>query len=457
MDMQRLSDRIGRRNPAIILEYAPFIHNSTCRRLYNDFNNRPIFFASEGKQKNGTFAPFRKFRTDPKNYRRFAILENTHLTFTHKYTHKETKARMERYPVLIVDIDDFYGDFSVFERYEILPNYLIRNPQNPQSLQVGYVLSESVFKEENKSFDDYYYTVVEKDGCEKNLPLDKQSKQVKFIHTVRQLIYLLNGDINFKLHNAKNPFIATEVGAICWTDIPEYDISDLHHKVDLYFNKVTNNEESKQGWENVDFDDIENHIETEHEHNKHYQFNKDSRNCSLFDEVRNHAYDVCDSYKEANDPKAFYRYIYGITCNGNEKYGLPLPEIKAMARGIVKFCFSHTIKVKYPSYQKRRLEKMSKAKQYMTDKFGVHHIYSKQEKEMLAKHFDVSLKTITVYISQIRKENSYRPANKNQQLAIEITALRNTTPPTKWARIAELLNMTENNVKVILHRYQKKL
>lgn len=97
---------------------------------------------------------------------------------------------------------------------------------------------------------------------------------------------------------------------------------------------------------------------------------------------------------------------------------------------------------------------MSKIKTYMLDTYGVNHKYSKTDKEFLAEKFNVSERSVTTYISQVRKENGYK-VNDKTELLNRIGALRNTIPPTKWRIIAEMLNMTEDNVKKIYQRGTK--
>lgn len=420
----------------IILDKAHFatcseIYSSACESLFYNFINRKVMLVSEGKTKNG-FSPFRKISGDSKYFGQ-ALAESTHLTFTINFTDKFGEAT-EIYPVIIIDIDDFNGDFSIFKKLNIEPNYLISNPQKSKSLQVGYVLSEPIFKKKRMSFYDY----EEYDKHHNLLPIDKQPVELKFYMIRNKLNELLNGDFNFKLHNAKNPFAATHVGSIAWTNLAPYNIENL-------FNKVFSDEKEQE----INFDDIENHILTETDENKHYKFNKKSRNCALFNEMRLLAYEISSEYIEANDPKAFFNYLFDTADVKNYHIGLPLNEIKAMIRSIVKYCFRNKVSCKYPSYQKRRLDKMSKVKNDMIDTYGIDHKYSKSEKEFLAKKYNISIKTLTVYISQIRKENGYNE-NKNQ-LINEIKALRKAN--TKWARIAEIFGKKESTLKLMYKRH----
>lgn len=427
----------------VIQETAPIFDNETCKRLFTHFNNRHILLASTGKQKDGSFSPFVRIHSDKNKHWGTAFIEHTHFTFTLKFT-DDFNQTSEAYPVLIVDIDDFDGDYSVFAKYDLIPNYLVRNPKKTKSLQVGYVLSSMVFKLESKHFYDY----EKRDKSGKPLPLHQQSEQVKFSETVSRLNALFNGDVHFKLHNAKNPFFATEVGAVAWTELPPYSIHTLFSKAFNAYEKANNYDDE------VDFSDIENHILTETVPNEHYQYDKNSRNCQLFDEMRLLAYELSAEYVETKATKEFFAYLMNIAIHKNQEYLLPKNEVKATIRSIVKYCFKNEVACKYPDFKKRRLEKMSKIKTYMLDTYGVNHKYSKTDKEFLAEKFNVSERSVTTYISQVRKENGYK-VNDKTELLNRIGALRNTIPPTKWRIIAEMLNMTEDNVKKIYKRGTK--
>jgi hypothetical protein len=79
--------------------------------------------------------------------------------------------------------------------------------------------------------------------------------------------------------------------------------------------------------------------------------------------------------------------------------------------------------------------------------YGIEHRFNKDDKAYIARRFEVTTQTVETYLSQLRKEHGKKD-NRNQIIK-EIEALRNTIPPTKWKRIAELLGITENNAKQI--------
>lgn len=439
---------LSRRSP-VLFDKAPIFKYLTCERLFDDFQKRAILYVSEGKLPDGTFSPFRKISQSSRYWGK-AFTENTHFKFTINYTeewinpltNKKFKEKCEIYPVLIIDIDDFNGDFEVFAKHNLMPNYLIRNPKKPQSLQVGYVLSEPIFKAKDNSFYDY----TKYDKYRNELPLIEQSPQVKFIETVAIMNQLFNGDLNFKLHNAKNPFYATEVGAIAWTDLPPYSIDELLEKA-LH----TQRKDKSNAEQDIDFSDIKNHILTETDVNEHYIYNLNSRNCKLFDEMRFLAYEMSAEYVETNASREFYSYLFNIAAEKNNLvYGLPMSEVKATIRSIVKFCFQKRIASKYPSFQKRRQEKMNKVKNYMLETYGSNHRYSKTDKESLAQNFDISVRTVEVYASQIKKEFGNKYDEKTQMLN-EIRALREVK--TKWSRIAEMLGKKESALKLMYKRH----
>lgn len=438
---------LNRYSPILMGQFSELYCKPAYAYLYNHFSNRQIIYGSYGKDKNGNFSPFFAARKDGK-YRKNALIECTHLTFTINYKDKDSKIEQQGFPVLIVDIDDFDGDFSVFSKNNLIPNYFILNPKKATSLQVGYVLNNPVFKEKRKDFLDY--RTFKADLCTEEA---EQPPQVKFIRTVDAMNHLFNGDRNFKLHNAKNPFFATEVGAIAWTDEYIFSIDELHERATIAEKRLLdelNGNVQEKTILTVDFSDIQNHIQTETDPNEHYIFSKDSRNCTLFDRLRLDAYELSKEYIETNAAREFYQYLFEIATSANAE-GVPINEVKAMVRSIVKYCFRNKVACKYPSYQKRRLDKMSEVKNYMMKKYGVNHRYSRAERKQLAELYGVAERTITVYASMIRKEFG-TPDDEKTRLWKEIDALRNTIPPIKWARIAEMLNLSEDNVKKIYKR-----
>ncbi len=432
----------------IIQENAPIFNNETCQKLFTHFSTRQVLYASLGKQKDGSFSPFARINANSKFWGT-AFIEHTHFTFTLKFKDRYNK-KAEAYPVLIIDIDDFDGDYSVFEKFNLTPNYLIRNPKKTKSLQVGYVLSKPVYKQECKHFYDY----EDLDKYEKPLPYHQQSEQVKFIESFNRMNILFNGDTNFKLHNAKNPFFSTEFGAVAWTDLPPYSIDELFRRVALHHDGIKIITKENSQYDDVDFSDIKNHILTETIPNENYKFDENSRNCQLFKQMSLVAYEVSAEYVETNAAREFLAYLLNVAESKNREIGVPYNEVKSMVRGIVKYCFKNKLACKYPNYQQRRLDKMSEIKDYMLKTYGANHRYSKAERILLTEKFKVSEKTISTYASQIRKEHGTLKDEK-ARLLHEIKTLRNSYPPVKWARIAEMLNMTEDNVRMMYKRGTK--
>lgn len=410
--------------------------NDAWQHLNNEFMRRYTILASQGKTADGDFSPFLKIKQ--KSFKRQNVfIEHTHFTFSFTFKNKKGE-ESQGFPVLIIDIDKFNGDLSIFKRLNIVPNYLIMNPKKPTSLQVGYVLDNPVFKKTCESFEDY----------------EESTYQGKFISCFKTLNGILNGDTNFKLHNAKNPFFATEVGAVAWTNTPTQHIDELYRRVEQAEAHYIENfnafdlesqyrEKAKKG--------IAEHIQTDTEPHKNYVFDKDSRNCALFDEMRLLAYEMSAEYVETGDSSSFYNYLLDIAISKNDNgLYLPLAEIIAMCRSIVKYCFKNHVACKYPSYQKRRLDKMSLAKEYMLKEFGANYRYSAKQRAELAQKFDVKPDTIKTYASQIRKEHGSN--DEKFRMFKEIEGLRSTTPPTKWARISDLLGISEAQAKMIYKR-----
>ncbi len=410
--------------------------NDAWQHLNNEFMRRYTILASLGKTPDGDFSPFLKIKQ--KSFKRQNVfIEHTHFTFSFTFKNKKGE-ESQGFPVLIIDIDKFNGDLSIFKRLNIVPNYLIMNPEKPTSLQAGYVLDTPIFKNACESFDDY----------------EEDTPQGKFISCFKTLNGILNGDTNFKLHNAKNPFFATKVGAVAWTSSPTQHIDELYRRVeqakthyienfDAFELDNRHSEKAKKG--------IAEHIKTHTEPHKNYVFDENSRNCALFDEMRLLAYEMSAEYVETGDSSSFYNYLLDIAMSKNDNgLYLPLAEIIAMCRSIVKYCFKNHVACKYPSYQKRRLDKMSLAKEYMLKEFGANYRYSAKQRAELAQKFDVKPDTIKTYASQIRKEHGSN--DEKFRMFKEIEGLRSTTPPTKWARISDLLGISEAQAKMIYKR-----
>ena len=94
---------------------------------------------------------------------------------------------------------------------------------------------------------------------------------------------------------------------------------------------------------------------------------------------------------------------------------------------------------------------MSQVKDYMLKEFGANHKYKKAEYEQISKLFDISVKTLAVYACKIRKEHGTK--DERIQIINQIKELRDVK--TKWSRIAEMMNLSEDNVKKIYQRSRK--
>lgn len=449
LEKQRLNP-YSRLSP--IKQNQSFFDNPSYMKLLLDITSRPTIRVSEGKDKNGEFQPLKEIHQGTL-YRGNWILEYSHLEFAYtfrvkdKTTRRYTKEEVTRYPVIIIDIDDFDGNFEIFKQFSLIPNYLIWNPQKARSLQIGYVLHTPVYKSKNCNFDDY--CLFNKKGHE--LPLSEQHPAYQFYMIFHTLNFLFNGDTNFRLHIAKNPFAATNVGAICWTEQKPYHLFDLVEKLNDIDEKQDDDDE-----QSIDFNDIINHIKTETIPNIHYKKDDTSRDCILFDELRFSGYEVADIYDESTSPQ-FQDYLFKIAVRINREYfEIPLTpaQVKKTVRSVVKYCLRKKVKCLYPSHQKRRLDKMSKVINYMLETYGANHRYKKDDRVLLATKFNVSEKTITTYASKIRKEHGTLKDEKSKLLH-EIEALRNSVPPVKWSRIAEMLNLTEDNARMMYKRAKK--
>lgn len=444
-----------------IQQLRSFIEIDAYVSLLIAFNDRKVLYVSKGKEKsNSSFAPLQRLL--PSKHRNKWILEYSHVKFSFGFKRQipadiDSKKKFEYqsvtgFPVLIIDIDDFDGDWGVFERYNLMPNYLIWNPKKANSLQVGYVLNRPIYKDANSSFDDYCRYNQKGD----ELPLKEQSPTYQFHTLFNGFNRLFGGDRNFKLHIAKNPFAATSVGAICWTDTSIYSIDELvarYTAIDDEDDEYDEYDEYEEPDKYIDFSDIRNHIETEKEKHPNYIKDENSRNCQLFDSLRTTAYEVSDLHTKETSPE-FYRYLLDIAENYNTEFNQPLTqsELKATTRSIVKYCVAKKVVCKYPSYQKRRLEKMNKVKSYMVQTYGITHRYSKSEKEEIAQKFELLPRTIEVYAGQIRKEHPNLKPDKTETLH-KIKALRNANPPVKWREIAKMLDMSEDSIKKMYQRH----
>lgn len=429
-----------------------WLENQTCFNLMLRLTSRPVLRGSYGKNEKGVMSPFFKVTHENANFNRF-FYDCTHITVIGSCEHITVKGVKIKCPsyihdLIIIDIDDFEGDWSVFKRlemFDIQPNYIIKNPLKPQSLQVGYVLATPVFKEKNQTYltDDELENVY-----------DSPVAMLDGIYC--RLLEMLGGDKNFTRYNAKNPIMPSRLGDLYWAEIPEYNLAELYDNVKNAYETWEDEEIEKIQSEstlysdfNIDFSDIRNHIQTETSRNLNYIHDENSRDCQMFDELREIAYDIADHYIETNAPEEFARYLT-TRANTLNTQGLTESEIKKTVRSIVKFCFKRTTKTIYAAYNKRKQDKMSKVKDFIMQEYGVEHRFSKEDKAYIARRFEVTKQTVETYLSQLRKE--HRKKDDRDQIVKEIEALRNANPPTKWKRIAELLGITENNAKQIYLR-----
>ncbi len=431
------------------------LDNQTCFNLMARLTSRPVLSGSYGKNEKGVMSPFFKVTHENANFNRF-FYDCTHITVIGSCEHITVKGVKRKRPsyihdLIIIDIDDFEGDWSVFKRLEMLgiqPNYIIKNPLKPQSLQVGYVLDTPVFKEKNQT----YLTDNELENV-----YDSPVAMLDGIYW--RLLEMLGGDKNFTRYNAKNPIMPSRLGDLYWAEIPEYNLAELYDNVKNAYETWEDEEIEKIKSEstlysdfNIDFSDIRNHIQTETSRNLNYIHDENSRDCQMFDELREIAYDIADHYIETNAPEEFARYLT-TRANTLNTQGLTESEIKKTVRSIVKFCFKRTTKTIYAAYNKRKQDKMSKVKDFIMQEYGIEYRFSKDDKAYIARRFEVTTQTVENYLSQLRKEHGKK--DNRDQIIKEIEALRNITPPTKWKRIAELLNEPEEKIKKIYQRYCK--
>ena len=425
---------------------STLLENNTYKKLLFNFTQRNIIYASKGKQENGVFSPFEKVFNKKPSW----LLDYTHFTFTFKFKHKKTRKKLIGYPVIVIDIDDFEGDYSIF--HDFIPNYFILNPQKQKSLQIGYVLTKPIFLDQKKRFQDYIH--YDMSLSEEELILSEtQPNPAKFYFIYHYLRTKFNGDKNFKLHNAKNPFFSTSVGMIAWTDSPSYTINELYNKVRRTLTMKNRNDDNKA----YPKETIKDFIQSEKRNNPFYKYDSESRNCRLFNELRHIAYDICSAYIEENAPEKLYNYLKNIADNKakDPKYEQPDITIREMVKSIVKFCFTQKPKCPYPEYQKRRLDRIEQIKSYMLNRYGETHRYNKLEYYELSDRFGVSIKTLRSYACQIRKEHQVTASDERDFLAQKIQGLR--LAKNKWKQIADMMNISEDTAKKILYRYLKKL
>lgn len=423
---------------------STFLENSAYFELYLRFTNRAVLVGSYGKNRKGQMQAFFKMLGEGKNR-----LDNeiTHIRITTPFTKtyleendgafagepNKTIKRKDKYTIhdlIVIDIDDFNGDWSVFNRLKTVgaePNYIIQNPKKTQSLQVGYVLKKPVF--ECEFFD---YTAPEDDF--------RDGQAVIFNDVYYKLTTILGGDPCFVGHNAKNPFYPTTAGDLCWTENPPYDLYTLRENVNQLFKK---DEVSLKA------EELEDYLAQPPRKNERYKYAPHSRNQQLFDELRLYAYHHADTYVETG---AFKEFVLFLTEKANTLnwQGLPKAEVKATIKSIAKFCFYARTNFKYTEINAKKRLEMNATKEFMIKEYGINHRYTAEDKAEIARRFEITVKTVEKYRTQIRKEHGADKA-KSQRIR-EIEALRNTNPPTKWARIAEMMQLSEDNVKKIYKR-----
>ncbi len=447
-------------NKNSVVASRSFAYNETYQFLFKIFNERYCLISSKGKDANGSMSPFyRTPNTDAYLSKRQRVwLDSTHFKTAFEYTKKfdNVKHYFKGFNIIVIDIDDFQHDLTIFKKLNIEPNCLIKNPKKPKSLQAYYVLENPVVMDKYRKLDDDIL------GLENEWDLDEIAEKfyypepIIFKIVLDHLKILLNGDFHHNQYNSKNPFFATEQGSIAWTDQKPFNLFDLYEKLKVIFDdrlpKIKDPKTNKPI-------DITTLVDRERSKHKNYVFDENSRNCLAFKYARKKAYKMAYIFLTSSESKLkeFEYYVKGIIEKYNETNykAEPLPqcEINAMARSIVLWINKHHNRdlqhPKFKSYNEQREMEKDKRQEYISKKLNLNKPVSLETKKELSKLWNVSVITIDKDLMYLRKNNKVK-----KDFYTEITALRENK--TSWKRIAEIYNVELNTIKTRYKRAKSK-
>lgn len=319
--------------------------------------------------------------------------------------------------VFVVDIDPKQFDENTIKNAlnVATPNYIINNPFKANSLQLGYILNRQIFN---------------------------NSKEFKIFEQVRNELYkLFNADLDNKNYKAKNPFSAW--WDVEWKRLDTYDLYELK-------NLVCSEKLQLEKFDKLDF--------VEKQKNEHYIYNVDSSNCQNFDDLRLKGYEWIDTFRDSVSSENLATTLFNFLLNQANpsiyKHQTKA-EIKATIKSIVRFCindYKSENKGKFARANFVKKEKEMKAKEYIKTHYNVHEKFSKKQREEIAQKLNLTVKTVSVYLVQLRKT-----VEKKEKTKVDIIVEYREKNLLSFSEIAKLLDMKEDAVKKAYQRAKKSI
>lgn len=320
--------------------------------------------------------------------------------------------------VFIVDIDpQQYNENTIKNALNVAtPNYIIYNPFKSNSVQFGYILNRQIFK---------------------------NSEEFKIFEQVKNELYkLFSADLDNKNYKAKNPFSIW--WDVQWSKLESYDLYELK---DLVCTKKIQIEIDEK---------IDSLCFVEKQKNEHYIYNANSSNCQNFDDLRLKGYEWIDTFRDSVNPENLATTLFNFLLNQANpsiyKHQTKA-EIKATIKSIVRFCINDYKSEKKGEFARanfKKKEREMKAKEYIKTHYNVHEKFSKKQKEEIAQKLNLTDRTVTVYLAQLRKTTE-----KKEKTKVDIIVEYKEKKLLSFSEIAKLLDMKEDAVKKAYQRANK--
>lgn len=322
--------------------------------------------------------------------------------------------------VFVVDIDPKQFDENTIKNAlnVATPNYIINNPFKENSLQLGYILNRQIFK---------------------------NSEEFKIFEQVKNVLYkLFNADLDNKNYKAKNPFSVW--WDVQWSKLESYDLYELKNLVCAEKLQLKTDEK------------IDSLHFVEKQKNENYIYNANSSNCQNFDDLRLKGYEWIDTFKDSVSSENLATTLFNFLLNqANPQIykHQTKAEIKATIKSIVRFCindYKSETKGKFARANYIKKDKEMKAKEYIKTHYNVHEKFSKKQKEEIAQKLNLTDRTVTVYLAQLRKT-----VEKKEKTKVDIIVDYKEKNLLSFSEIAKLLNMSDSAVKKAYQRAKKSI
>lgn len=320
--------------------------------------------------------------------------------------------------VFIVDVDPKqYNEDTIKNALNVAaPNYIINNPFKLNSLQFGYILNRQIFK---------------------------NSEEFKIFEQVKNELYkLFSADLDNKNYKAKNPF--STWWDVEWIKLESYDLYELKNLVCVEETQIKIDEK------------IDSLHFVEKKKNEHYIYDANSSNCQNFDDLRLKGYEWIDMFRDSVSPENLATTLFNFLLNqaNPEIYKhQKKSEIKATIKSIVRFCindYKSEKKGEFARANHKKKEREMKAKEYIKSHYNVHEKFSQKQREEIAQKLNLTVKTVSVYLAQLRKVTE-----KKEKTKVEIIVEYKEKKLLSFSEIAKLLDMSDSAVKKAYQRAKK--